>query len=636
MKAVIPRVIMSEKKSEKNRSLFDQITNRDIVRDTTLSLKEARIELSRSNDLISEQKDTLDVTRKKIERLEADEALSLWAIDQFRMYGLDSPSTYGSFYIDPTKPGRGPVFGTRNISNNERLFGSQREPIVIWYIVKMAVDMFDNWFKIVEIGKEDDNTLDQAVQKVLLNLNAKKELTRAFIFERRYGTSIILYSTTKASPSETWVDPIYEVNEEGTRAYKGERKIVALTPYPKTKFSIQSYDTDEESIQLGKPKIYDIRRGSNITSIQAHYSRLLHIATNIDEDPIWGKSRVDGIYDDSTGYRNLRWAQYQAWWRVGTGFAHMTFPNATRDQIQTWIKSGYFNDIFTRAFFVSGQGKEDIQFKGVANNLVNPTPFNDTALHNFSMGTGIPKNLLIGAQAGSISGSQTNLTAYDKLISGEQELAEPFVRALINTLMDLGQIDFDRETKEYKVIWAPTFEKSKRETAQIELLREQAREKKLLYMKIDEVRALDGLEPLEDGAGKVVPGLLFKLMTQQPGQPGPLPSQLQIGPFSSNEKDALLEAPITQITLLDEELAQLLIRIKYDQTTHDEAILEAQEIIAKHVDQTRELNLNRLRELTGKAITSEAPEVEMFNEELTAYYLTYFETQLTDVLSNRG
>jgi len=30
MKAVIPRVIMSEKKSEKNRSLFDQITNRDI------------------------------------------------------------------------------------------------------------------------------------------------------------------------------------------------------------------------------------------------------------------------------------------------------------------------------------------------------------------------------------------------------------------------------------------------------------------------------------------------------------------------------------------------------------------------------------------------------------------------------
>ena len=636
MKAVIPRVIMSEKKSEKNRSLFDQITNRDIIRDTTLSLKETRIELSRSNNLIQEQKDTLDVTRQKIERLEADEALSLWAIDQFRMYGLDSPSTYGSFYIDPTKPGRGPVFGTRNISDSERLFGSQREPIVIWYIVKMAIDMFDNWFKVVEIGKEEDDALDQAVQRILLKLNAKTEFPRAFIFERRYGTSLLLYSTTKASPGETWIDPIYEVNEDGTREYKGDRKIVALTPYTKTKFSIQSYDIDEESIRLGKPKIYDIRRGSNITSIQAHYSRLVHIATNIDEDPIWGNSRVDGIYDDSTGYRNLRWAQYQAWWRVGTGFAHMTFPNATRDQIQTWIKSGYFNDIFTRAFFVSGQGGEDIQFKGMQSSLVNPTPFNDTALHNLSMGTGIPKNLLIGAQAGSLVGSETNLRTYDKLISGDQELAEPFIRDVLNTLMDLGQIDFDRETKEYKIIWNATFEPSQRELAQIELLKEQAREKKLLYMKIDEVRDLDGLLPLDDGAGQVVPGLLFKLLTQQPGQPGPLPSQLQIGPFSSKEKDALLEAPIAQITLLDEELAQLLIRIKYDQTTHDEAILEAQEIIAKHVDQTRELNLNRLRELTGKPITSEAPEVEMFNEELTAYYLTYFDKQLTDVLSNRG
>jgi len=321
---------------------------------------------------------------------------------------------------------------------------------------------------------------------------------------------------------------------------------------------------------------------------------------------------------------------------VGTGFAHMTFPNATRDQIQTWIKSGYFNDIFTRAFFVSGQGGEDIQFKGMQSSLVNPTPFNDTALHNLSMGTGIPKNLLIGAQAGSLVGSETNLRTYDKLISGDQELAEPFIRDVLNTLMDLGQIDFDRETKEYKIIWNATFEPSQRELAQIELLKEQAREKKLLYMKIDEVRDLDGLLPLDDGAGQVVPGLLFKLLTQQPGQPGPLPSQLQIGPFSSKEKDALLEAPIAQITLLDEELAQLLIRIKYDQTTHDEAILEAQEIIAKHVDQTRELNLNRLRELTGKPITSEAPEVEMFNEELTAYYLTYFDKQLTDVLSNRG
>ena len=625
---------MSEKKSEKNRSLFDQITNRDIIRDTTLSLKETKIELSRSNDLIQEQKDTLDVTRQKIERLEADEALSLWAIDQFRMYGLDSPSTRGSFYIDPTKPGRGPVFGTRNISDNQRLFGSQREPIVIWYIVKMAIDMFDNWFKVVEIGKEEDDTLDQAVQKVLLKLNAKKEFPRAFIFERRYGTSILLYSTTKVSPGEKWIEPIYEVNEDGTREYNGERKIVALTPYTKTKFGIQSYDTDEESIRLGKPKIYDIRRGSNITSIQAHYSRLVHIATNIDEDPIWGNSRVDGIYDDSTGYRNLRWAQYQAWWRVGTGFAHLTFPKATREQIQTWIKSGYFNDIFTRSFFVSGQGEEDIQFKGVQSSLVNPTPFNDTALHNLSMATGIPKNLLIGAQAGTITGSQTNLTTYDKLISGDQELAEPFVRDVINTLMDLGQIDFDRETNEYKIIWNPTFEPSQKELAQIEVLKQQAREKMLLYMKVDEVRDLDGLLPLDDGAGKVVPGLIFKLMPQQPGQPGPLPSQLQLS--SSKERDALFEEPVTQITLLDEELAKLLIRLKYDQTTHDEAMLEAQEIIGKHVDQTRELSLNRLRELTGKAITSELPEVEMFNEELITYYLTYFEKQLTDVLSNRG
>jgi hypothetical protein len=68
--------------------------------------------------------------------------------------------------------------------------------------------------------------------------------------------------------------------------------------------------------------------------------------------------------------------------------------------------------------------------------------------------------------------------------------------------------------KDYRIVWSGGFELSEKEKALVELNLAQAREKKTGWMTIDEVRAEQGLQPLPDGAGKVV--LDVKRAEQQP------------------------------------------------------------------------------------------------------------------------
>ena len=77
-----------------------------------------------------------------------------------------------------------------NISDKNRFFYSNREPVGVWWVKRIAYDIFDNWFRIVNPKLPDDESLDKKVQKILLQLKAQIQLPRETIFERRYGTSI--------------------------------------------------------------------------------------------------------------------------------------------------------------------------------------------------------------------------------------------------------------------------------------------------------------------------------------------------------------------------------------------------------------------------------------------------------------
>ena len=586
------------------RGLIDRITNRDLI--------------AKTNFIIAEQAKTID-------KLESDVNMSLAGSEMMRIAMAGDILTPGHGFDRTDLYGSKTTFGFK-ISNYERRMFSKREPILKWIVYWIAQDIFDNWFRVVEVGKEDDDELDRKVQPVLDKLNAKFVLTRLIVFERRYGTAILLCAYT-GEEAENWKDPLYEESEDEEERKKslGSREIKQISPYPLSKFSVTEHITDDASLKLGWPLIYSVDRGTGINSLEVHYSRVIHAATRLDEHPYLGDSVMDGLWDDVTGFRNVRWGVYQMYWRYISGFPHFKFPGATKTEIDKWIASGAPYNFLARSFLASGgdpEDPDDVEFKGMAGVALDPTPGFEMSLAMMSMGSRVPKDILIGASAGSVVGSETNLRAYDKFISSEQIPIDPIPIDLIKRLMDTGQIEHDYEAKPIALIWNRAFKINEKDQATIRMMDERANEARLKYMTYNEVRKMN--EEGEVEGGDVIPSLLelqVKILQASRPQPGP-------GGFS--EGDTLLQASGTTHTLLWDKLNAILGKVRYGKLSDEDARDQARAAIQKAVDESHELAVKRLEDATGLQINAKSPLAEGLDKELVDYYMGWFEKGLTD------
>ena len=159
-------------------------------------------------------------------------------------------STFEVFRTRGTYIGHDQAYGG-TISDRDRFFYSLREPVGYWWVHRLADDIWDNWFVIRDVNNEDSDDLDKQVQKVLLDLKAKVELPRETVFERRYGTSILLLSY---SSDTDWESPLNTANGA---------ELLQITPYPWTMVNVSEVDDNDRSLRFGLPMYYEVTRGSS-------------------------------------------------------------------------------------------------------------------------------------------------------------------------------------------------------------------------------------------------------------------------------------------------------------------------------------------------------------------------------------
>uniref|UniRef100_A0A6M3LZ88 Anti-CBASS protein Acb1-like N-terminal domain-containing protein n=1 Tax=viral metagenome TaxID=1070528 RepID=A0A6M3LZ88_9ZZZZ len=390
------------------------------------------------------------------------------------------------------------TFGGK-IADDERVFASQREPILKWLVSYVASDIYDQGFRVVEIGNEDDDTLNDAVQKALLKLNAKKHLTRLTTFERRWGTSVLLLAYSTTEETVDWTTPLYD--EDGKVPEGGE--LLQITPYPKNKVNVTQEIKDQSDLRFGLPEYYDITRGSQAVPLKVHWTRVIHDAPRLDEHPYWGLSVMDPVWDDATGWRNIRWALYQMLWRYGMGYPHFSFEGASQLDIDDWEANGGLTDFFVRGVFLSNE-KATVKFVGLEGATVNPEEYVEMAYGSMATGSRIAQDLLKGVSAGAVTGSEVNLREYAKLISNEQSDVEDVPLELIRRLMETGQVDFDYENRGFALEWGSAFELNELDSARVHLQESMALKNDTEYMTLNEVRDKAGVGPLDEGGDTVL------------------------------------------------------------------------------------------------------------------------------------
>lgn len=435
---------------------------------------------------------------------------------------LIAPKTVGDasandgIKIPATSTASGAGFG-ESVADEDRLFASEREPIGILLTYGMAQDITEKWFMINDPDTEEaDPALDRMVQDALSTLKYKSKLTRAVAERRIYGWSLLAGAFTDATKPADLKKPLRVGSE-----------LKQLNVYNKTNVRVVSKDLDEMSPRFGQPVIYELNRGNGILT-EIHFSRVC----TIPDDIATARSVLDGVWDDMTCGRNIRWGVSQYIYRIGSAFPVVGFPAGTTiKQLQAYDASNAFRDLMSRTHILTAQNSTQentgmtFEFKGAAGATLDPTNFFKTNDEQISKASGIPQPSLVGAQAGAVTGSEVNMQSKYKVVSRDQQELEDVNRWVIDRLAESGQIslvasstatdklkavfnkvfgkDYRHKTaKTYTIEWNSAFELSEKDEASIEQMHTASNVNKLKYMSKDEVRAEDGLDPLPDGAGE--------------------------------------------------------------------------------------------------------------------------------------
>lgn len=452
-----------------------------------------------------------------------------------------------SIQIPQVDTAEGAGFGD-TITDKDRAFAAEREPVAHFLTYGVAADITEKWFLINDPDTEEaDPALDRTVQEQLSKLKFKQYLTEALESERIYGKSLLVGAFSDAKTIDALKNPLRKGSE-----------LLQLAVYPSTKdcqkikeFEVSSKDQEPNSSRFGEPVIYKLDRGGG-SFLYVHYTRVCEVQTRSNATSV-----LDPVWDDLTCGRNIRWGASQWMYRTGGGFPVVGFPEkTTAEELETYHNSGAFSNLMSRTgIFVTQNSTTEndgmtFTFEGAAGHALDPSPFFQTNVEQIAIATGIPQAKLVGAQAGAVTGSEVNMQDYFKVVSREQAKIEPVVRWVVDCLAGSGQIslvkaavdktsdnyhvnllkkmlkrvikrDYRHKTAEnYEVEWNSAFELSELNQAQVEQLHVQANVDKLEYMTVDEVRAEEQLDPLPNGEGEKLKQSSMGLFGEEQGKEG--------------------------------------------------------------------------------------------------------------------
>lgn len=424
--------------------------------------------------------------------------------------------TGGSIRIPSTDTRYGATWGGE-ITPSDLEYANRREPIGHFTTAFIAKDVFDNWFELDDPKTKDkkDPELDLKVQKLLIALKAKKVLTEALEYERTFGYSLIVGKFDDATAQGK-----ISAQQMLTKPLTANSKLLKIVAYSKKQVTSTGKEKKINSDRFGQPVEYRLNRGPGHKRLRVHYTRVIRIETRTG-----GVSALDAIWNDITAFSNIRWGLAQFLWRMGSPFMELKLHGYKPQQLRELRDSNIFGDLMTRTYILTNETM-DVNIVGAAGAAINPEPYTKTIMESMSAGTRIPEPSFRGAQAGALTGSEVNEREYFKLISTVQSDVEDDVRQLITWACMSSEDEELKNLKDYLITWLGGVELGDLKKAQIELIKEQANQIRLQYMKVNEVRKLNEIkEELSDEEvaqlkGQVTPQLPFGMETELPGLEG--------------------------------------------------------------------------------------------------------------------
>ena len=352
---------------------------------------------------------------------------------------------------------------------------AQKDSVAKYIVVKIAENTLDDGFRLVKrIGDEEE--IMPEVQEALKKLDFKRWFTEALVSERMHGSGYIYTGPNRYR--QDWTDAGLEGGQIAS--------LDVFTPI-NAKVLKEDYDTN------GVPTFVTVWYNPANTSVtdRLPYSDFIQVMTR----PIgrsyngyhamyacWTELAYIRISKHALNFAHGKWGLgLFLWWAKGT------LTGTIKTQIEDMLegisasRAGLVNmDDIDRVEWTGPQG-------GGTTDIVTGI---DMYLGLISAATGIPKDILTGVSAGAITGSEVNNKALYATLNQVQQSLEPFIRELITRMGYNG---------EYEIEWNTRYATDELDKANIEVSHVSAQVARLQYYTMNEVRSIDGMEPIEGG-----------------------------------------------------------------------------------------------------------------------------------------
>ena len=224
--------------------------------------------------------------------------------------------------------------------------------------------------------------------------------------------------------------------------------VIYITPYGQENAEVKEYEGNPSSERFGLPTMYDVTLSKKMPKQQVHYSRLLHISEGLLEDEIYGRPRMEPVWNYLDDLDKIMGGSSEAVWRTvdrGIQFdidkdADLTSEDEDdfEDEIDEYIH-GLKRYIKTRGVTATPLGAETASIKD-----------NFDATVALVGGTlGIPTRILLGSERGQLASASDERNFSSRVKERQRSYAEPtMIRAFTNRLKSVGV-----PIEDYKVSW---------------------------------------------------------------------------------------------------------------------------------------------------------------------------------------
>ncbi len=275
--------------------------------------------------------------------------------------------------------------------------------------------------------------------------------------------------------------PVVGINEiTGEKEGDSKYELLYMKPFDESVVEIKRKESNVKSPRYGLPTAYSIKfedtsgKTSTSQTKEVHWTRIIHIADNRESSDIYGKPRMEKIYNQLLDIRKVLGGSGEMFWKGGfPGLSFKVDPNQTlTDEDKDAMKDEMRNYSQSLQRYLSFVG---VEVQSLNTQVADPSGHLDTQIDSICISLGVPKRIFMGSERGELASSQ-DTGAWNKRVSKRLEgyVSPLLIRPLVDRLIAFGVLP---EIEEYFIGWPDLNAPSNEEVAEIAVKRTDAMSK---------------------------------------------------------------------------------------------------------------------------------------------------------------